>query len=88
MSEPEVPDHAYHQIRIPTSNEKQKSEVSSDNTGHTGPNQKLNSGTPRWVIGFVIVLAIIVLVLVIMHLTGNGFANHTGMGLSLLEYRV
>lgn len=88
MSEPELPDHTYHQERTLTLNEKQKSEVSFDNTGHTGPNQKLNSVTPPWVIGFVIVLALIVLVFVIMHLTGNGFANHTGTGLSLLEFRV
>lgn len=45
------------------------------------------SGMPGWVKALGIILILLVVMLVIMHLTGNGFGNHMGMSLIIL-YRV
>jgi hypothetical protein len=34
------------------------------------------TGTPRWVYGFAVVAAILIVIFVILHLTGRGFRGH------------
>jgi len=52
--------------------------VSSDRHGDgSGPDQPPPAGTPRWVIRFWLVALVLVL-LVVLHLTGGGFRGHGG----------
>jgi hypothetical protein len=51
----------------------------SDDTDRE-PVDQLTPSTPRWVKGFGIIFLILILLLVILHLTGNRFRNHTGAG--------
>lgn len=45
-----------------------------------------NRGTPRWVKLFVVIIIALILLIVILHLTGNDFGSH--MSYSVLEFGV
>jgi hypothetical protein len=45
---------------------------------HTRPDQEAPPGVPRWVKVFGIVFIVLVLVLVVLHLTGNGLGSLHG----------
>lgn len=47
---------------------------SPDSHGDTGDD---NTGTPRWVYVFGIIVIVLVLLFVILHLTGGGLGGHT-----------
>ena len=54
---------------------------------HTPPDQEAPPGVPRWVKVFGIVFIVLILVLVILHLTGNGLGNLHG-ALRAVEFSV
>ena len=49
---------------------------SDDDTG-TGPNRESPPSTPRWVYVFGIIAIVLVLLVVFLHVTGDGFRSHT-----------
>ncbi len=74
-----------HEVTAQPESGRKQSEVAHDGMRDKKANHGKSGGTPWWVIGFAIVFVLGILVLVIMHLTGNGFANHMSMGLSIPE---
>jgi hypothetical protein len=51
-------------------------EASVKRTEGDSPDRRLNTGAPRWVKVFGIIVIVLVLLFVVLHVSGHGFGGH------------